>query len=153
MIQIKKTILTLALLLTAATGAWADQLASSYSSNATLNAVTVSASMEVTIATGVTVTINNGLNITSGTLTVTGPGTLIVNGAKGTGGGNGGIDGGTGGTGGVAIGASHGQQRYTTIPSILVAVVVNLVTEGDGDQVVEGHAPAREGLVIFVLNR
>ena len=115
MIQIKKTILTLALLLTAVTGAWADQLASSYSSNATLNAVTVSASMEVTIATGVTVTINNGLNITSGTLTVTGPGTLIVNGAKGTGGGNGGIYGGTGGTGGVAISGNIIVQGGATV--------------------------------------
>ena len=104
MIQIKKTILTLALLITAATGAWADQLASSYSSNATLNAVTVSASMEVTIATGVTVTINNGLNITSGTLTVKGPGTLVVNGKAGSNGYNSGPNnGGPGGNGGVAI--------------------------------------------------
>ena len=102
MIQIKKTILTLALLITAVTGAWADQLASSYSSNATLNAVTVSASMEVTIATGVTVTINNGLNVASGTLTVTGPGTLVVNGAKGNNGASG-LEGRTGGNGGVAI--------------------------------------------------
>lgn len=102
MIQIKKTILTLALLITAATGAWADQLASSYSSNATLNAVTVSASMEVTIATGVTVTINNGLNITSGTLTVKGPGTLVVNGKAGSNGGRG-ETGGNGTPGSAAI--------------------------------------------------
>ena len=114
MIQIKKTILTLALLLTAATGAWADQLASSYSSNATLNAVTVSASMEVTIASGVTVTINNGLNITSGTLTVTGPGTLIVNGAKGTDGGRR-LNGGNGGNGGVAISGNIIVQGGATV--------------------------------------
>ena len=94
----------LVLLAAVATGAWADQLASSYSSNATLNAVTVSASMEVTIATGVTVTINNGLNITSGTLTVKGPGTLVVNGKAGSNGYNGGPNaGGAGGTGSAAI--------------------------------------------------
>ena len=103
MIQIKKTILTLALLITAVTGARADQLASSYSSNATLNAVTVSASMEVTIATGVTVTINNGLNITSGTLTVKGPGTLVVNGKAGSNGGNSVENGGNGTPGSAAI--------------------------------------------------
>ena len=115
MIQIKKTILTLALLLTAATGAWADQLASSYSSNATLNAVTVSASMEVTIATGVTVTINNGLNITSGkTLTITGPGTLVVNGAKGNNGGSGPY-GNNGGNGGVAISGNIIVQGGATV--------------------------------------
>ena len=116
MIQIKKTILTLALLLTAVTGARADQLASSYSSNATLNAVTVSASMEVTIATGVTVTINNGLNITSGTLTVKGPGTLVVNGKAGSNGyynNNG--DGGPGGNGGVAISGNIIVQGGATV--------------------------------------
>lgn len=114
MIQIKKTILTLALLLTAVTGAWADQLASSYSSNATLNAVTVSASMEVTIATGVTVTINNGLNIASGTLTVTGPGTLVVNGAKGNDGASG-WEGSNGGNGGVAISGNIIVQGGATV--------------------------------------
>jgi len=100
----RKLLSMLVLLAAVATGAWADQLASSYSSNATLNAVTVSASMEVTIATGVTVTINNGLNITSGTLTVKGPGTLVVNGKAGSNGYN--VEegeGGAGGTGGVAI--------------------------------------------------
>jgi len=103
--MIKKRFISMLVLLAAvATGARADQLASSYSSNATLNAVTVSASMEVTIATGVTVTINNGLNITSGTLTVKGPGTLVVNGKAGSNGyNNDDGDGGAGGTGGVAI--------------------------------------------------
>ena len=100
--DIKKILLTLALLITAVTGARADQLASSYSSNATLNEVTVSASMEVTIATGVTVTINNGLNITSGTLTVKGPGTLVVNGKAGSNGSNG-DTGGNGTPGSAAI--------------------------------------------------
>ena len=113
--QLKKTLLTLvALLLTAVTGAWADQLASSYSSNATLNAVTVSASMEVTIATGVTVTINNGLNVTSGTLTVTGPGTLVVNGAKGNNGASG-WEGSNGGNGGVAISGNIIVQGGATV--------------------------------------
>ncbi|UKK49632.1 hypothetical protein L6475_06800 [Prevotella sp. E9-3] len=114
MIQIKKTILTLALLITAVTGAWADQLASSYSSNATLNAVTVSASMEVTIATGVTVTINNGLNITSGTLTVKGPGTLVVNGKAGSNGG-GGDTGGNGTPGSAAITGNIVVQDGATV--------------------------------------
>ena len=102
MIQIKKTILTLVALLAVTTGAWADQLASSYSSDATLNEVTVSASMEVTIATGVTVTINNGLNITSGTLTVKGPGTLVVNGKAGSNGGYSALSNGGNGTPGSA---------------------------------------------------
>ena len=114
MIQIKKTILTLVALLAVTTGAWADELASSYSSDATLNNVTVSDNMEVTIATGVTVTINNGLNITSGTLTVTGPGTLVVNGAKGNDG-NSDFDGGPGGTGGVAISGNIIVQGGATV--------------------------------------
>ena len=114
--QLKKTLLTLALLLTAATGAWADQLASSYSSNATLNAVTVSASMEVTIATGVTVTINNGLNITSGTLTVKGPGTLVVNGKAGSNGGYNGMgNGGNGANGAAAISGNIIVQGGATV--------------------------------------
>ena len=106
--------ITLALLITAVTGARADQLASSYSSNATLNAVTVSASMEVTIATGVTVTINNGLNITSGTLTVKGPGTLVVNGKAGSNGASG-WEGSNGGNGGVAISGNIIVQGGATV--------------------------------------
>lgn len=106
--------ITLVALLAVTTGAWADQLASSYSSNATLNAVTVSASMEVTIATGVTVTINNGLNITSGTLTVTGPGTLVVNGAKGNNGASG-WEGSNGSNGGVAISGNIIVQGGATV--------------------------------------
>ena len=106
----------LVLLAAVVTGAWADQLASSYSSNATLNAVTVSASMEVTIATGVTVTINNGLNITSGTLTVKGPGTLVVNGKAGS---NGGAsssgNGGNGANGAAAISGNIIVQGGATV--------------------------------------
>ena len=87
----KKLLSLLVLLMTAASGAWAqDVLATSYSSDATLSNVTVSASMEVTIASGATVTINNGLTITSGTLTVYGPGTLVVNGKDGSDGQSGG---------------------------------------------------------------
>lgn len=112
--DIKKLMITLVALLAVTTGAWADQLASSYSSNATLNAVTVSASMEVTIATGVTVTINNGLNITSGTLTVTGPGTLVVNGAKGNNGASG-WEGSNGSNGGVAISGNIIVQGGATV--------------------------------------
>ncbi len=99
----QKVLSMLVLLAAVVTGARADQLASSYSSNATLNEVTVSASMEVTIATGVTVTINNGLNITSGTLTVKGPGTLVVNGKAGSNGGSGMYTGGNGTPGSAAI--------------------------------------------------
>ena len=112
--DIKKLMITLVALLAVTTGAWADQLASSYSSNATLNAVTVSASMEVTIATGVTVTINNGLNVASGTLTVTGPGTLVVTGAKGNNG-NSEFIGGPGGNGGVAISGNIIVQGGATV--------------------------------------
>ena len=98
----RKLLSMLVLLAAVVTGARADQLASSYSSNATLNEVTVSASMEVTIATGVTVTINNGLNITSGTLTVKGPGTLVVNGKAGSNGGYSALSNGGNGTPGSA---------------------------------------------------
>ena len=77
--------MTLALLITAATGAWADSFsADAYTANATLNAVSVSTNQTVTINKGVTVTVNNGLSIQSNaTLTVTGGGTLVVNGATG----------------------------------------------------------------------
>ena len=77
----------LVLLIAVATGAWADELQTEYTStpSSALSNVTVSDDMEVTIASGVTVTINNGLTIASGkTLTVTGPGTLVVNGANGS---------------------------------------------------------------------
>lgn len=77
--------MTLALLITAAAGAWADSFsADAYTANATLNAVSVSTNQTVTINKGVTVTVNNGLTIQSNaTLTITGGGTLVVNGATG----------------------------------------------------------------------
>ena len=86
----KRFISMLVLLMTAVTGAWADdQLQTEYTSNATLNNVTVSADMEIAIGDGAVVTINNGLTIAEGkTLTVTGPGTLVVTGAKGNDGAN-----------------------------------------------------------------
>ena len=82
----KQRILSLLVLLAAAvTGAWADVFSTDpYTANAQLNAVTVSADMEITINENVTVTVNNGLTIASGkTLTVKGKGTLRVNGANG----------------------------------------------------------------------
>ena len=77
--------MTLALLITAATGAWADSFSTeAYTADATLSAVSVTGNTTLTIKEGVTVTVNNGLTIGSGaTLTVTGGGSLAVNGAKG----------------------------------------------------------------------
>ena len=77
--------MTLALLITAATGAWADSFSTeAYTADATLSAVSVTGNTTLTINEGVTVTVNNGLTINSGaTLTVTGGGNLVVNGATG----------------------------------------------------------------------
>ena len=77
--------MTLVLLLTAATGAWADSFSTeAYTADATLSAVSVTGDQTLTINEGVTVTVNNGLSIQSNaTLTVTGGGSLVVNGAKG----------------------------------------------------------------------
>ena len=77
--------MTLALLLTAVTGAWADSFSTeAYTADATLSAVSVTGNTTLTINEGVTVTVNNGLIIGSGaTLTVTGGGSLAVNGANG----------------------------------------------------------------------
>ena len=103
----QKILSLLVLLLTAASGAWADELQTEYTSNAQLNAVTVSTDMDITIAAGATVTINGGLTIASGkTLTVNGPGTLVVNGTNGSNGSQGsgyGTTGGAGSDGGAAI--------------------------------------------------
>ena len=83
--------MTLALLITAATGAWADSFSTeAYTADATLSAVSVTGNTTLTINEGVTVTVNNGLTINSGaTLTVTGGGNLIVNGSTGANGGDG----------------------------------------------------------------
>ena len=97
--------MTLALLITAATGAWADSFSTeAYTADATLSAVSVTGNTTLTINEGVTVTVNNGLTINSGaTLTVTGGGNLIVNGSTGANGGDGNSPGGEGST---AIGGS-----------------------------------------------
>ena len=97
--------MTLALLITAAAGAWADSFSTeAYTADATLSAVSVTGNTTLTINEGVTVTVNNGLTINSGaTLTVTGGGNLIVNGANGANGGDGNSPGGEGST---AIGGS-----------------------------------------------
>jgi acyl dehydratase len=82
MIQIKKTILTLALLMTAATGAWADWTGGTYTAttNEELGAITVGADATLTINEGVTVTVKGGINANGHTLTVNGAGTLTVTG-------------------------------------------------------------------------
>jgi hypothetical protein len=68
------------------TGAWADELQTSYTTNARIeNAVTVSADMDITIASGVFVSLEKGLTIASGkTLTVRGGGTLAAYGTNGS---------------------------------------------------------------------
>ena len=83
--------MTLALLITAVMGAWADSFSTeAYTADATLSAVSVTGNTTLTINEGVTVTVNNGLTINSGaTLTVTGGGSLAVNGAKGANGADG----------------------------------------------------------------
>ena len=105
--QFKKLTLTLALLITAATGAWADGdrfSTEAYTADATLWEVSVTGNTTLTINEGVTVTVNNGLTINSGaTLTVTGGGSLVVNGATGAPGADSNSPGGTGST---AIGGS-----------------------------------------------
>jgi len=97
--------MTLALLITAAMGAWADSFSTeAYTADATLSAVSVTGNTTLTINEGVTVTVNNGLTINSGaTLTVTGGGSLAVNGAKGANGADGNYPGDPGST---AIGGS-----------------------------------------------
>jgi hypothetical protein len=94
----KKLLSLLVLLMTAATGAWAQvqtfdktEFTVSKEYNYT---ITVTQDMAITISEGKTVTINKGLVIESGaTLTVYGPGTLMVYGT----------DGGDGQSGGTAI--------------------------------------------------
>ena len=116
MIQIKKTILTLALLLTAATGARADWTGETYTATATENigAITVNGDATLTINSDVTVTVTGGINVASGTLTVTGPGTLVVTGAKGNDGASG-WKGSNGSNGGVAISGNIIVQGGATV--------------------------------------
>ena len=84
--KLKKLSLTLALLLTAVGGAWAQGEFSSdpYTSTTEFNSVSVTSSMTLTIKEGVIVTVNSGLTIEDGvTLTLTGGGRLSVYGKSG----------------------------------------------------------------------
>ena len=84
--KFKKLSLTLALLLTAVGGAWAQGEFSSdpYTSTTEFNSVSVTSSMTLTIKEGVIVTVNSGLTIEDGvTLTLTGGGRLSVYGKSG----------------------------------------------------------------------
>ena len=84
--KISRYLLTLALLITAVTGAWAQGEFSSdpYTSTTEFNSVSVTSSMTLTINEGVIVTVNSGLTIEDGvTLTLTGGGRLSVYGKSG----------------------------------------------------------------------
>ena len=111
-----KLLLLLALLLTAATGARAAWTGGTYTAtaNENLGAITVNGDATLTINSDVTVTITGGINVASGTLTVTGPGTLVVNGAKGNNG-NSGWEGSNGSNGGVAISGNIIVQGGATV--------------------------------------
>ena len=102
----KKIFTMLVLLMTAVTGAWADWTGGTYTATANedLGAITVNGDAMLTINEGVTVTVNGGINVASGTLTIVGPGELVVTGAAGRTGDES-IDdnGGPGGSGGAAI--------------------------------------------------
>ena len=81
-----KILSLLVLLLTAATGAWAQGAFSSdpYTSTTEFNSVRVTSSMTLNINEGVIVTVNSGLTIEDGvTLTLTGGGRLSVYGKSG----------------------------------------------------------------------
>lgn len=111
-----KLLLLLVLLMTAATGARAAWTGGTYTAtaNENLGAITVNGDATLTINSDVTVTVTGGINIASGTLTVTGPGTLVVNGAKGNDG-NSDFNGGPGGPGGVAISGNIIVQGGATV--------------------------------------
>ena len=82
----QKILMTLALLITAVTGAWAQGAFSSdpYTSTTEFNSVSVTSSMTLNINEGVIVTVNSGLTIEDGvTLTLTGGGRLCVYGKTG----------------------------------------------------------------------
>ncbi len=111
-----KLLLLLALLMTAATGAWAQWTGGTYTAtaNENLGAITVNGDATLTINSDVTVTVTGGINVASGTLTVTGPGTLVVTGAKGNDGASG-WNGSNGGNGGVAISGNIIVQGGATV--------------------------------------
>ncbi len=94
--------MTLALLMTAASGAWAQWTGGTYTAtmNEKLGAITVGADATLTINEGVTVTVSGGINANGHTLTVKGAGMLTVTGTNGANGANGDMsDGGGGGIG------------------------------------------------------
>ena len=96
----------LALLCLTATGAWADWTGGTYTAtaNENLGSITVTSDATLTINSDVTVTVTGGINVASGTLTIVGPGELVVTGAAGSTGDEGTDDnGGPGGSGGAAI--------------------------------------------------
>ena len=107
----------LVLLAAVVTGARAAWTGGTYTAtaNENLGAITVNGDATLTINSDVTVTITGGINVASGTLTVTGPGTLVVNGAKGNNGASGFLDGGNGGNGGVAISGNIIVQGGATV--------------------------------------
>lgn len=111
-----KLLLLLVLLMTAATGARAAWTGGTYTAtaNENLGAITVNGDATLTINSDVTVTVTGGINVASGTLTVTGPGTLVVNGAKGNNGASG-WKGSNGGNGGVAISGNIIVQGGATV--------------------------------------
>ena len=111
-----RLLLLLVLLMTAATGARAAWTGGTYTATATenLGAITVNGDATLTINSDVTVTVTGGINVASGTLTVTGPGTLVVNGAKGNDGASG-WKGSNGGNGGVAISGNIIVQGGATV--------------------------------------
>ena len=83
----KKICSILALLLVAATGARADWTGGTYTATAheELGAITVNDDATLTINEGVTVFVNDGIGVAEGkTLTIAGPGKLVVKGEKGT---------------------------------------------------------------------
>ena len=97
-----KILTLLVLLMTAVTGARAAWTGGTYTAtaNENLNAITVSDDATLTINADVTVTVTGGIVVADGkTLTITGGGTLVANGANGANGGTGQ----TGNAGGTAI--------------------------------------------------
>ena len=100
----QKILSLLVLLMTAASGAWADWTGGTYTAttNEELGAITVGADATLTINEGVTVTVSGGINANGHTLTVNGAGTLTVTGTNGDKGADGGMYDGGGGANGSA---------------------------------------------------
>ncbi len=100
----KRFISMLVLLMAVVTGARAAWTGGTYTAtaNENLGAITVNGDATLTINSDVTVTVTGGINVASGTLTVKGPGTLVVNGKAGSNGGSD-VTGGNGTPGSAAI--------------------------------------------------